>query len=153
MKRRKERAAGFLAATMLICVTLAIAQVQRLVERPGAVETVRDSRLIGAHVVRLINTVELEYRQTHSSFADWTELYQSGAIAAAETRSPEATGLAFKPGPEVIPGWSLAIVVSRDGKSYQLSLRNVDDKQCRFSFFSDPSGIIYQGNVIGCPGV
>lgn len=152
MKRRKERAAGMLAATMLMCVTLAIAQVQRPVDRPGAVETVRDSRLIGAHVVRLINAVELDYRQAHSSFADWNELYQSGAIAAAETRS-EATGLAFGPGPEVIPGWSLAIVVSRDGKSYQLSLRNVDDTQCRFSFFSDPSGIIYQGNVIGCLGV
>jgi len=48
MRRRKERAAGILAATMLTCVTLAIAQARRPVDRPGAVETVRDSRLIGA---------------------------------------------------------------------------------------------------------
>lgn len=149
MKMRKERAAGILAATMLVCVTLAIAQAQRPVDRPSAVETVRDSRLIGAHVVQLINAAELEYRQAHNSFADWNELYQSGAVAA-EARS-EASGLAFAPGPEVVPGWFLVIVVSRDGKSYQLSLWNVDDKQCRFSFFSDASGLIYQGNVIGCP--
>lgn len=118
---------------------------------PGAVETICDSRLVGEHVVRLINTVELEYRQAHSSFVVWSELYRSGATAA-ETRS-EATGLAFGPRAEIIAGWSLAIVVSRDGKSYQLSLRSVDDTQCRFSFFSDPSRITYQGNVIGCPSV
>ncbi len=151
MRTRKERAAGILAATMLTCVTLAIAQVRVPVDRPGAVETVRDSRLIGAHVVRLINAVELDYRQAHGTFADWNELYQSGAIGADGRRSPEATGLAVGPEPEVVPGWSLAIVVSRDGQSYQMSLRNVDDKQCRFSFFSDSSGLIYQGNVIACP--
>src|SRR5256885_6340578 len=134
-------------------LTLAIAQVRRPVDRPGAVETVRDSRLIGAHVVRFINTLELDYRLAHGTFADWNELYQSGAIGAAERRSPDATGLALGPGREVVPGWSLAIVVSRDGQSYQMSLRNVDDKQCRFSFFSDPSGLIYQGNVMACPGV
>jgi len=153
MRRRKERAAGILAATMVTCVTLAIAQVRRPVDRPGAVETVRDSRLIGAHVVRFINTLELDYRLAHGTFADWNELYQSGAIGAAERRSPDTTGLALGPGREVVPGWSLAIVVSRDGQSYQMSLRNVDDKQCRFSFFSDPSGLIYQGNVMACPGV
>jgi len=35
-------------------------------------------------VVRLINTVELDYRLAHGTFADWNELYQSGAIGAAE---------------------------------------------------------------------
>jgi hypothetical protein len=150
MRRRKERAAGILAAAILTCVTLAIAQVRRPpLDRPGAFETVRDSRLIGAHVVRLINTAELDYSDAHGSFAEWNALYRSGAVVAAEKRSSEGTGLG--PGPEVVPGWFLSIVVSPDGKSYQLSLRNIDDKQCRFSFFSDASGLIYQGNVIDCP--
>jgi hypothetical protein len=49
-----------------------------------------------------------------------------------------------------VPGWLLTVIVSHDGKSYQLSLRNLGDKRCRFSLFSDESGLIYQGNVIGC---
>jgi len=150
MRRTKQRAAGILAAAILTCVTLAVAQVRRPVDRPGAVETVRDSRLIGARVVRLINAAELDYSLVHGSFAEWNELYRSDAIVAAEKRS---SALELGPGPEVVPGWYLTIVVSHDGKSYQLSLRNLDDKQCRFSFFSDPSGRVYQANVIDCPGV
>jgi hypothetical protein len=150
MNQRKARAAGILAGAILICVTLAIGQARKPADPPGAVETVRDSRLIGANVVRLINTAELEYDKAHGSFADWNELYQSGAVVAAQRRSPETGGPALVAGPEVVPGWSLAIAVSHDRKSYQLSLRNLDDKQCRFSFFSDSSGLIYQGNVIAC---
>ena len=52
MRRRKVRVAGILAGAILMCVTLAIGQA-RIVDRGGAVETVRDSRLIGASVVRL----------------------------------------------------------------------------------------------------
>lgn len=158
MRRRKEKAAGMLAAAILTCVTLAIAQVRRPLNRPedkpGAYETVRDSRLIHAHLVRLINTAELDYSLAHGSFADWNELYRSGAAVSAQRRSAADTkDLALGSGPEVVPGWFLAIVVSRDGKNYQLSLRNLDDKQCQFSFFSDPSGLVYQGNLIACePG-
>ncbi len=150
MTKRKVRAAGILVGAILTCVTLAIGQARQPVDRPGAVETVRDSRLVGANVVRLINAAELDYNKAHGSFADWNELYQSGAIVAAQRRSPEAGDPALGPGPEVVPGWSLEIVASHDGKSYQLSLRNVDDKQCQFSFFTDASGLVYQGNVIAC---
>jgi|SRR5580658_108796 len=150
MKSRKARAAGILAGAILTCVTLAIGQARKPDDPPGAVETVRDSRLVGANVVRLVNAAELEYNKAHGSFADWNELYGSGAIVAAQRRSPEAGDPALGPGPEVVSGWSLAIAVSHDGKGYQLSLRNVDDKQCRFSFFSDSSGLVYQGSVIAC---
>jgi hypothetical protein len=150
MRKRKARAAGILAGAILTCVTLAIGQARKPDDPPGAVETVRDSRLVGVNVVRLINTAELEYKKAHSGFADWNELYQSGAVVAAQKRLPEARNPALVAGPEVVPGWSLAIAVSHDGNSYQLSLRNLDDKQCRFSFFSDSSGLVYEGNVIAC---
>jgi len=150
MKKRKARAAGILVGAIVTCVTLAIGQARKPDDPPGAVETVRDSRLIGANVVRLINAAELEYNKAHGSFADWNELYQSGEVVAAQRRSPEARNPALVAAPEVVPGWSLAIAVSHDGKSYQLSLRNIDDKQCRFSFFSDSSGLVYQGNVVAC---
>lgn len=52
-------------------------------------------------------------------------------------------------GPEVVPGWTLAMIVAADGQSYELSLHKLGDK-CGFSFFSDQRGVIYEGNVIGC---
>jgi hypothetical protein len=56
----------------------------------------------------------------------------------------------FRPAIGSGPGWVLAIVVlSHDGKAYQLSLHNFADTECRFSFFSDQSGLFYQRNVIG----
>lgn len=155
MKIGKERAAAILVGAILICGTLATAkaQLRQEVYRPGAFETVRESRLIGVSVVRLINTAEQDYRDAHGRFATWDELNRSGALAGARKRSPEPKGLALSTGPEVVPGWMLAIIVSHDGKTYQLSLRNVGDRECRFSFFSDPSGLVYQGSVVGCePG-
>jgi hypothetical protein len=153
MTIRKERAAAIVISVILTCATLAIAQTQRPQAQPlregyegGAFETTRDSRLIGVDVVRVVNTAEVTYKYEHGSFATWDELYRSGAVARSK-------GLALASGPEVVPGWVLTIIVSHDGKTYQLSLRNLADTQCRFSFFSDPSGLIYQGNVIDCqPG-
>lgn len=155
MRIGNGRAAAILVGAILICGTLAMAkaQLRQEVYRPGAFETVRESRLIGVSVVRLINTAEQDYMVAHGRFATWDELNRSGAVSAARKRSPEPKGLALSTGPEVVPGWMLAIVVSHDGKNYQLSLRNVGDRECRFSLFSDPSGLIYQGSVIGCePG-
>jgi hypothetical protein len=150
----KQRTAAILVGTILTCATLAVAQAQRPQAQPlresyegGAFETIRDSRLVGVNVVRLINTAEVTYKYEHGSFATWDELYRSGAIRHS------MDGLALASGPEVVPGWALTMIVSHDGKTYQLSLRNLADKQCRYSLFSDDSGLIYQGSVIGCgPG-
>lgn len=159
---KAKQLAAVLVGTTLACVGLAWAQTQR-VQRPrinaaddqgydGAFETARDSRLVGVNVVRLINTAEADYKDAHGSYVGWDELYRSGAITTAQSSWP-GTKLTLASGPEVVKGWFLMVMVSRDGKAYQLSLRNLADTQCRFSLFSDQSGLVYQGNVIGCePG-
>jgi hypothetical protein len=155
MKKSQLGTISMFVATTLACALLAAAQTQRP-EPPrqayegGAFETIQESRLVGVNIVRLINTAELDYKYAHDRYANWDELYRSSAIVAAQRRSAGATGVTLAPGPEVVPGWVLTVIVSQDGKSYQLSLRNLADKQCRFSLFSDQSGLIYQGNVIGC---
>ena len=152
MKTKKRIAAVFLAMTLTGAALMA-AQTQR--SRPqresyegGAFETIRDSRLIGAGVVRTINTAEATYKSEHGGFADWDGLYPT--IIAAQNREPIANGVANGRGPEVVPGWILTLIVSRDGKTYQLSLHNLSDTKCPFSFFSDQNGLVYQGDVIGC---
>jgi hypothetical protein len=153
--RTMNLAATILLAAIGTCVTLAVAQTQRPPRTEplygGAFETTPDSRLTGAGVVRTINTAEAIYKYDHGRFADWDDLYPT--IIAAQNRNPDAKGLAIGRGPEVVPGWILTLIVSHDGKAYQLSLRNVLETKCPFSFFSDQTGLIYQGNVIGCdPG-
>ena len=157
---KAKQLAAILVCTTLTCVALAAAQTQR--SQPprvnaatgegyeGAFETPRDSHLVGTGVVRLINTAEAEYKDEHGSFVGWDELYRSSVISRAQRIWRGTNGLTLSSGPEVVEGWSLMLMVSRDGKAYQLSLRSLADKQCRFSLFSDQSGLIYQGNVIGC---
>ncbi len=104
--------------------------------------------------MRLINTAEVDYRRERGAYATWGELFLSRAIQFQGLRwwSPvtQFQGLQLSAGPEVVPGWNVALVVSADRHNYELTLRSVDDKQCRFSFFSDDSGLIYEGGAISC---
>ncbi len=157
MNRMRAVAVAMVAFVVLACSILAIAQQQKTAPPRNtlaplqAVETSRDSRLTGVSVVRLINTAELDYKYGHGGYATWDELFRSGAVSAHEKPGTQFQSRSLSAGPEVVPGWNLAVVVSSDRRNYELALRSVDDKQCRFSFFSDDSGVIYEGNVIGCP--
>jgi hypothetical protein len=157
MDKMRAVASGLVVAGALVCAALVMAQQQRTAPPRNplaglqAVETTRDSHLTGVTVVRLINTAENSYKSAHGSYATWDELLHAGAISALEEPATPFQGLQLSAGPEVVPGWNLAIVVSADRRKYELALRSVDDKQCRFSFFSDESGLIYEGGVIDCP--
>lgn len=150
---------AILAAGALACAALAMAQATKQapparepsgqLKRYAAIIQPDDMRTTGVNVVRLINTAEMEYKRAHSGYATWPELYRSGIIAKHEKPGLMFGNLNLSEGPEVVPGWTLAMIVAADGQSYELSLRNLPDK-CQFSFFSDQGGLIFQGNVIGC---
>lgn len=150
MRSRHLITQGVFAAVMLSCIAIANQQVRPPAEKPGAYVVEPDSRFVHVDLVRLIDTAEVDYSNAHGTFADWNELQRAGTIIAVQKRSPETKNLTFATGPEVVPGWFLTIVVSRDGRNYQLSLRDLADEQCKFSFFSDPSGLVYQGNLTTC---
>ena len=146
MNLAKRTAIGISIMSALACAALVFAQEiprQRDLSRPQAVETSRDSRVIGINVVRTIETAEVEHRAWHGAYASWDDLY----------RSPDERKrwhpLHVSAGPEVVPGWDLNLVASADRKHFKLSLRNVSDP-CAFSFFSDEHGVIYQGGAIDC---
>lgn len=147
MKRAKRTVIVVFIASALACTALVFAQqqtpAQRDLKRPQAVETSRDSRMIGIDVVRQIETAEVEHRAWHGAFASWDELYNS------PDEQKRWQHMRLTAGPEVVPGWELKLVASADGKQFELSLRNTADP-CAFSFFSDQRGVIYQGGVIDC---
>lgn len=149
MKSMRAVAIGIITIGALACATLIVAQQQNArprnpLMRVQAVETSRDSRMIGISVVRTIVTAEVTYNlEDGGSFVGWDQLY------AAPDMQKYWEQLHLHLGPEVVPGWKLNLVASADGKHFTLSLRNLPDK-CGFSFFSDDHGIIYQGGWIDC---
>lgn len=156
MNKPRGIVVAILCAGALTCAALAVAQAQKPAPVPPrdrmagmALIAPNDSRMIGVSAVRLINTAEMEYKHAHGGYATWDELYRSGLIANDQKRWQQFNGLELAAGPEVVAGWTLALIPSADGQSYELSLRNLGDK-CQFSFFSDQRGLIFQGNVIDC---
>lgn len=142
------------SVAILACVGLAVAQSETGVRpaRQGmAIERVQDSRMIGVSLVRFINTAEADYKAKEGTYANWDELANSAYFLVGKSRWAGTEGVPIGSAPEVIPGWNLSLVRSADGAKYQFMLQNVADKECMFSFFSNQSGLIYQGEVIGCP--
>jgi hypothetical protein len=146
---------GSAAVAALACVGLAMAQSEnpsrRVAQQAMAVERVQESHMLGVSLVRFLNNSESDYKAKEGKYADWEELENSAYFLAGKGRWAQTEGVTISSGPEIIPGWRLSLLRSADGASYQLMLQNAGDKICMFSFFSDQSGLIYQGQVINCP--
>ena len=130
---------AILAAGALVCAALAVAPAQKPApvaprDRTALIAP-SDSHMIGIDVVRQINTAEVEHKAWHGAYASWSDLY------SAPDERKRWQRLQLSAGPEVVPGWTLSLVASADGESFELSLRNLQDK-CGFSFFSDQRGEI-----------
>lgn len=159
MNKLRGTAIAILAAGALACAALAVAQAikqappapepYRQLKRYAAIIQPNDARVTGVNVVRLINTAQAEYKNAHGGYASWPELYRSGIIAKHEKSGLMFGNLNLSEGPEVVPGWTLAMIVAADAQSYELSLRNLQDR-CQFSLFSDQRGLIFRGVVIDC---
>lgn len=121
--------------------------------RPGgpAGQVLDHARVVD--VVRIINTAEYEYRRDHGSFAVWPDLYTSGAVEGVQKEVDQWAALPISAGSQVIPGYMMSLLVSRDAGSYSVSLHEAGGNDCGFSVFSDESGLIYEGTVVDCPKV
>ncbi|HKV27959.1 MAG TPA: hypothetical protein VJN90_06775 [Candidatus Acidoferrales bacterium] len=157
MKKFRGSVIAIVAVSALTWAALVIAQTERPITDPSPLlktqsliyQSPSDERAIGVDVVRLINTAEAEYKHAHGGYATWPELYRSGVIAKHQKAWPQFSNLGLSEGPEVVPGWTLAMITSADNQSYELSLRNLHDR-CQFSLFSDQRELIYRGVVIDC---
>jgi hypothetical protein len=101
-------------------------------------------------VVRIVNTAEYEYRRDHGSFAVWPDLYNSGTVEKIQKEVNQWAALPITADSQVIPGYFMILLVSRDASSYSVSLHEAGSNDCGFSVFSDTSGLIYEGTVIDC---
>jgi hypothetical protein len=137
-----------LVSALLVLALFLVARAQNVRPAPQ-----QDERGRAIDVVRIINTAEYEYRRDHGSFAVWPELFASGAVGKAQKEVARWIALPISAGSQVIPGYFLNLLVSRDAALYSVSLHEAGSNDCGFSVFSNESGLIYQGTVIDCPKV
>lgn len=114
------------------------------------------------NVIRAINTAEVVTCRSENGkldprakFLSWRALTQAPCFRKAQShysgrRFGEVSSLSFSSEPEILPGLVLHLVVSSNGKHYNVSLGKTPETHCGFAFFSDERGVIYEGQAIGC---
>lgn len=106
-----------------------------------------------AAVVRLLSFAETTYFQSHGRYATFAELVQSGQIQQGALQS-SADARAFRllnlqSDSQPIAGFVLSVVVASDGRTYHLSLKQLDET-CGLGWFSDETGALYEGKRVDC---
>ncbi len=111
----------------------------------------RERRVLALSVARLINTVEVNHKKQFGEFLPLADLPRSPIIEEINKEGSlygAYKKMSFAPDSDSIPGFELRLTLS--GEGYAFSLRDKSDP-CRFSYFSDERGVIYEGIVIGSP--
>lgn len=131
-----------LLATILLTSTIMIAQQPAQDHAPTGGQKLR-----GAAVgeVRALNTAEMRYRGSHGRFADLEELKSSDDWKTTIERA-KYTGAE---GPEFIASYDTSVIADAQGKTYRISVKPKNG-MCQSNFFSDESGVIFEGIALGC---
>jgi len=112
-------------------------------------------------ILREINTAEVICRikdgkiDENEKFLPWDELLNAPCFKQAQSHFPRAgfsqvNKLSLSSGPEIAPGLELRLVVSPEGKRYNVWLGQKLEVACGFAFYSDERGVIWECKAIGC---
>jgi hypothetical protein len=125
-------------------------------------------RSVGVNTLRAINTGEYGYRFKHGTFASWDVLLTSEVFSSQNhfvfqtfdapyqqqkqtvQNVPQRGNVRFSKAPEILPGWTIRLNVTSDGKGYDVLLEDKTDKKCGYAVVSNESGLIRQSKVIDC---
>ena len=101
-------------------------------------------------MARLINTAEAQYKFAKGRYADYATLLSSGQLK--DTGGREFTLLPgnWRSESDPLPGYRLRLLMSSDGGSYELSIRD-ETADCATALFSDETGVIFEGPARDCP--
>ncbi len=119
-----------------------------------------DQRMLAITIIREINTAEVVNCRLNGDKIDETkqfltldDLLNAPCFKQAQSsfRGPNEAQLSesLTAGPEIVPGLEFRLVISPDGKHYNLWLGQKRDVSCGFAFYSDERGVIYEGKAIG----
>jgi hypothetical protein len=123
---------------------------------PTVQDRQREQRSLAANMVRAINAAEKDYKTQKGGYVTWDTLVNNGDFTNMGTKwAPESLPTVkhamYGSGPEIVPGWRLRLIISKDGNAYDLRLEDVNDPKCRYAIMSDESGYVRQSQSISCP--
>lgn len=146
MKSMRAVAIGIVVSSALVCAALAMAHQQDVMTQATDIQT-------GISLAKTVVTAEIVYSMSHGhSFVSWDELYRSPDTqkfwqpSSGQPNSPQTQ---ISAGPEVIPGWTLRVLTSPDGKHFQVAVHKSGNK-CGLAVFIDESGLVYEAGYADC---
>jgi hypothetical protein len=153
MERRNVAFACILLIASLLLLSPAVAQ---RASSPGAQDRENERRSLAINMVRAINTAEAHYKKTQGTYVPWSTLITNNDFTDSGTKwapesIPTVSHAMYGSGPEIVPGWKLRLILSKDATSYDLVLGDVNDPKCSYAVFSDDRGLIRQGKSVSCP--
>jgi hypothetical protein len=111
---------------------------------------------VGVNTLRAINTAEYGYKFKHGTFASWDVLLISDVFSGQNHFALQTFGAPYEPqlgnvhfskAPEILPGWTIRLNVTSDGKGYDVLLEDKTDKHCGYAVVSNESGLIRQSKA------
>ena len=98
-------------------------------------------------MARLINAAEFQYRFANRIYADYPTLVRSGQLQKTAGRQFTFVPKTVESVSDPLPGYLIRVVVTPDGRSYQLSIQEKTFADCAPGLFSDETGIIFDGHI------
>ena len=96
-------------------------------------------------LVRTINTVQAIIKRSRSNYGSLQDVVkQEGSQLDKSLSIISSDGSSA-----TVKDYRLSLVASADGQHYQISMHPISG--CGVSFFTNESGVIYQGKALGCP--
>lgn len=141
------------AAAAILLLGLAFSATPQFRDR---IEVPGERHHFAAHLLGIINTAEAEHHVKQGSYASWDVLRTTTDFSQLFLPRGFQVGVGMQlydrpgPAPEILPGWSLRLNVTADGKGYDLILEDLTDKSCGYALVTDERGIIRQGKTIDC---
>jgi len=142
-----------LLLSFLAILTLGVVGTLRSQDAPADSAHARHS--VAVSLLRAINTAEYDYKNKHGAFASKDSLlaseeFKGRGMAWAARNEPQLASAHPSNGPEVLPGWTLRLNLTPDGKGYDVLLEDTADKSCAWAAYTDERGIIRESKPIGC---
>jgi hypothetical protein len=110
--------------------------------------------MLAIGILRSINTIELSFRIEHGSYVGWDDLLASKEFVEYEKEClahvPEFAAAHFSKGAEILPGWTLRLNLTNDGRGYDLLLEDTMNRACGYAAVTDERGVIRQSKAIDC---
>jgi len=144
------------AVVLLAGILLALSSAHAQKASPGIQDRERERRSLAINITRAINTAEANYKKNHGVYATWDTLISNGDFTDTGTKwapesFPTVAHAMYGSGKEIVPGWKLRLILSKDGSSYDLLLEDVTDPKCGYAVVSDERGLIRQSKSVDCP--